>query len=326
MILVTGASGFVGQHLVRFLSARGAAVRALYRNTAPDAALLALPGVQWMKCDLLDIFDVEEAMQGIEDVYHCAAIVSFHPSHQKDMLHANVLSTAHVVDEALAQGVRKLAYVSSVAALGRTEGAKEITEAEEWEESRYNSAYGLSKYQAEMEVWRGIAEGLNAVIVNPGIILGEGSWEDGSSRLIKVAAEEFPFYTEGINGWVDVADVVHALYVLMQSEVDAERFILSAGNFSYREIFTMMAEALHKKPPHIKATPFMTGLIWRWNHLRTFLTGKITSVTRETARNAQKQSFYNNGKLLRYLPQFSYTPLSQTIRRMAGAYIKDTEI
>ena len=164
-----------------------------------------------MQCDLLDIYEVEEAMQGITDVYHCAAIVSFQPADKEKMLHFNVESTANIVNEALEQDIRKLVFVSSVAALGRSEVTKEITEEEQWEESKYNSRYGLSKHMAEMEVWRGIGEGLNAVIVNPGIILGEGNWDEGSARLMKVVYKEFPFYTQGINGWVDVKDVVKAM-------------------------------------------------------------------------------------------------------------------
>jgi nucleoside-diphosphate-sugar epimerase len=324
-VLVTGASGFVGQHLVRLLSSKGMTVRALYRNTLPGADLRALPGVSWMQCDLLDIYAVEEAMQDITDVYHCAAIVSFHPSEKAEMMHVNVETTANIVNQSLEQGIRKLAFVSSVAALGRTEGTKVITEEEEWEESRYNSAYSLSKYMAEMEVWRGIGEGLNAVIVNPGIILGEGNWDEGSARLMKVAYKEFPFYTKGITSWADVKDVVHILWELMQSDTAAERFIVSAGDFSYREIFTMMAEALHKKPPHILATPFLTGLLWRWNALKKAITGKTVTITKETARNAQKISRYDNSKLLRFLPSFSYTPVADTIKRIAVAYLRQME-
>lgn len=296
-------------------------VRALYRSTQPSAELASLPGVSWVQCDLLDIFAVEAAMEGISEIYHCAAVVSFLPAEREKMIHVNVETTANIVNQALEQGIRKLAFVSSVAALGRTEGKKTITEEEEWEESRYNSAYSLSKYLAEMEVWRGMGEGLNAVIVNPGIVLGEGNWDEGSARLMKVAYEEFPFYTNGVNAWVDVKDVAEVLLQLMQSDTEAERFILSAGNFSYREIFTLMAGSLRRKPPHIKATPFMTGILWRWNMLKKAITGRNITVTRETARNAQKESYYDNTKLQRFLPQFSYTPVAATIERMAAAYL-----
>jgi dihydroflavonol-4-reductase len=324
MILITGASGFVGQHLVRQLAGQGKRVRALY-NSHPPSESLKLPGVEWVQCDLLDVYAVEEVMQGVDDIYHCAAIVSFHPSEKERMLHFNVESTVNIVNIALEFNVRKLVYVSSVAALGRSEVLKEITEEEQWEESRYNSRYALSKHTAELEVWRGVAEGLQAVIVNPGIILGEGNWEEGSARLMKVVYKEFPFYTAGINGWVDVKDVVNAMTLLMDSEVSAERFILSAGNYPYREVFTMMAGQLGRKPPSMRATPFMTGLVWRWNSLKTAIFGETGSITKETARSAQKQTFYNNQKLFRFFPGFEYTPLEETIRRMAAAFSKDRE-
>lgn len=321
MILVTGASGFVGHHLVRLLSGKGHIVHALYNRNEPGDELKRLPGVTWQQCDLLDIYAVEEVFEGIDEVYHCAAIVSFHPGHKERLLHVNTESTTNVVNEALERGIRKLVYVSSVAALGRTEGSnKQITEEEEWEESRHNSVYGQSKYQAEMEVWRGIGEGLSATIVNPGIILGEGNWDEGSARLIKIVDREFPFYTEGINGWVDVADVAKAMYLLMQSDIEAERFILSAGNYSYKEIFTLMAGALGRKPPHIKASSWMTELLWRFMMLKTALTGETATITKETTRTAQKQCFYCNDKLIKHLPAFSYTPIAQSVARMAAAY------
>jgi len=250
MILVTGASGFLGQHLVRHLSAQGELVRALYHTHPPAQELKNLPCIEWMCCDLLDIFDVEEAMQGVSDVYHCAAIVSFDPRQHRKMLHFNPESTTNIVNQAISQGIRKLVHVSSVAALGRNgDATKEINEDTEWEDSKYNSAYGLSKYLAEMEVWRGIGEGLNAVIVNPGIILGPGNGHDLSSQLMKIVYREFPFYSKGITSWVDVQDVITAMTMLMGSDVEADRFIVSNGNSSYMEIFTTMALALGKKPP-----------------------------------------------------------------------------
>ena len=205
MVLVTGASGFLGRHLVRHLSAQGVTARALYHSHAPSDELKGLAGIEWACCDLLDTFDVEEVMKDITEIYHCAAIVSFDPRTREKMIHFNPESTANLVNQALLQGVRKMVHVSSIAALGRTGGdpKKEVTEEAEWEDSKYNSAYGLSKYLAEMEVWRGIGEGLNAVIVNPGIILGGTSGHDLSAQLMKMVYREFPFYSKGVTAWVD---------------------------------------------------------------------------------------------------------------------------
>lgn len=322
MILVTGASGFLGSHLVQQLSKEGVAVRALYYSTPPTEDLLALPHVTWQQADLLDVFAVEKIMENVQWIYHCAAIVSFDGKDKEALVNVNVASTANVVNAALEAGVQKLLYVSSIASLGRSATQKEIDEQTEWEDSSYNSVYSKSKYLAEMEVWRGMAEGLNAVIINPGIILGIGDWEKGSTKLIQTAYKEFPFYTDGVNGWVAVKDVVAIAQKLMQSNISEERFIVTCGNYSYKEIFSWMAEALHKKPPTIKAGKLASGLVWRWNALRSFFTGKTATITKETATTAQKQSYYNNQKILTAFPEFTFTPIQETIRAMAVSFLE----
>ena len=208
MILVTGGSGFLGGHLVRELSRRGERVRALYNTRQPGGDIAKLPGVEWLQADLLDIYDVEAAMKDVTDVYHCAAIVSFDPRRREEMLHFNPESTANIVNQALEQGIRKLVYVSSVAALGRSGHMnKETDEEQEWGESGYNSAYGISKYLAENEVWRGVGEGLCAAIVCPSLILGPGDWSSGSPQIMTVVNKEFPFYTGGVNGMTDLKTI-----------------------------------------------------------------------------------------------------------------------
>ncbi|MBS1782742.1 MAG: NAD-dependent epimerase/dehydratase family protein [Bacteroidetes bacterium] len=326
-ILVTGASGLLGQHLVHRLSKGDRFVRALYHHHPPDAQLQQLPNIIWQQCDLLDVFQVEKMMCGIEDVYHCAAVVSFSRADRNFMLHFNVESTANLVNEALEQEIRKFVFVSSIAALGRAEQQQAlITEEVEWEESNHNSRYGLSKYLAELEVWRGAGEGLNITIINPGIILGEplstagDGWNKGSSKLMTVVNKQFPFYTQGINAWVDVQDVVSAMIELMQSNIVNERFILCAGNFSYKEIFSQMANLLGKKTPHIPAGKLLTNIVWRFNALKELVTGKTPTITKETAATAQRQNFYSNEKFLQLLPTFTYTPINQTLSRMALAF------
>jgi dihydroflavonol-4-reductase len=215
-----------------------------------------------------------------------------------------------------------LIHVSSIATLGRSNVEKPLNEESFWEESKNNSAYARSKYLAEMEVWRATAEGLNAAIVNPAIILGVGNWEEGSAKLISFADKEFPFYTQGINAWVDVQDVVRAMVLLMKSDISEERFILSEGDHSYLEIFTLMANALGKKPPHIAAPKWTTGILWRWNWLLKVLTGKKATLTKETTRTAEMQYHHENSKFLKAFPEFQYRPIKTTIEEMAKAYKK----
>lgn len=322
MILVTGASGFLGQHLLQALAHQPLRVRGLYHSREPQ---VQYEGLEYRQCDLLDIFAVEEVMQGITHVYHCAAVVSFDPRHRQLMIKGNVAATANVVDAALEAQVKKLVHVSSIAALGRAiavlEGQALIDEDTHWEESSTNSAYAESKFQSEMEVWRAMAEGLDAAIVNPGIILGEGDWNKGSARLMQIVYDEFPWYTEGVNSWVDVKDVVNALVALMNSDITDERYIISGGNFSYRDVFTKMALALKRKPPFKKASGLMTEIVWRAELLKSRIAGKEATITRESARTAQAKCYYDNSKFLERFPSFTYQSLEATVARMAGVFL-----
>ncbi len=325
MILVTGASGFVGGHLTKALSESGSVVRALYHRHPPTQEMQSWPGVTWKQADLLDVYDAEEVLSGVYEIYHCAAIVSFNPARKDEVIHVNTEITSNLVNAAIDADIRKMVHISSIASLGRNGTTKEITEEAQWEESSHNSAYASGKYAAEMEVWRVIGEGLDAVILNPGIILGEpltpSGWDDGSARLMQTAYKEFPFYTDGITAFVDVADVVRAAISLMKSDISAERFILSAGNIAFREVFNRMADSLGRRRPRFHAGPLATSLVWRLSALQRLFTGRTPLITRETARNAQLKCFYKADKIIAALPQFTYTPLDSTITRMAKAYL-----
>jgi dihydroflavonol-4-reductase len=316
MILVTGATGLVGSQLIQQLTAQHKKLRALYRSQIP--VIPNTETVEWFQADILDVVALEEAMQGITHVYHCAAIVSFNPKKKEELHQTNIQGTANVVNACLEANMEKLVFVSSVAALGRIREDKPIDETMNWTEATSNSEYGKSKYLAEMEVWRGIGEGLNAVMVNPTIILGAGDWNKGSSEIFKSSYEEFPWYTEGTTGFVDVADVAKAMIALMESDITAQRFILSAETTTYQNVFTTIANSFGKKPPHKKVTPFMAALVWRLEAIKGKLTGTEPLLTKETAKTAQTKASFDNSKLIKHLPDFSYTPLEQSIKRICG--------
>ena len=311
MILVTGGAGLLGKELITQLLLQGKQVRAIYNSTT--LADFRNANLRQIQCNILDVVGLEEAMTGVEYVYHCAAIVSFNPKRRQEMFKINIEGTANVVNAALDAGIKKMVYVSSVAALGRIRKNELINETMNWTEETSNSAYGQSKYFAEMQVWRGIAEGLDAVMVNPVIILGAGDWNSGSSQLFKTAYDEFPWYTDGSTGFVDVCDVVKAMIELMNSNISAERFIISAENRRYADVFNLMAKAFGKKPPHKKVTPLLAKIVWRLEAIKSFFTGKDPLLTKETAATAMTKANFDNSKLKKFLPDFNYRKIEDSI-------------
>ncbi len=313
MILVTGGAGLIGKELISQLLAKGDKVTAIYNKTqlpAFDSSLL-----QQVQCNILDAIGLEEIMQQyhIQQVYHCAAIVTFNPARKYELFKVNIEGTANVVNAALNAGVKKMVHVSSVAALGRIRENEAINETMSWTEETSNSNYGKSKYLAEMEVWRGIAEGLDAVMVNPTMILGDGDWNTGSSQMFKSVYNEFPWYSEGITGFVDVRDVAKAMIALMESNISSERFIINAEDRTFKDVFDLMAKSFGKKPPHKKVTPFLAQIVWRLEKIKSFFSGKDPLVTKETAKTALATVHFDNSKLKKFLPSFNYRPLEETI-------------
>lgn len=310
-ILVTGAAGLVGSELVKQLLEKDYSVTALYHSSPLKISHANLHAEQ---CDILDPSQLSEVMQGVTDVHHCAALVSFEKKDRYRLLKINIEGTANVVNACVDAGVKKLIHVSSVSALGRIRNDETITEKMNWTEETSNSIYGKSKYLGELEVWRGTGEGLEAVIVNPSLILGGDNWESGSSAVFNSAYNEFKWYTEGGSGFVDVRDIARVMILLMNSEITSERFILSAENLSYRQVFTSIAKCFGKKPPSKKVTPLMAAIVWRLEAAKELLTGKKSLLTKETMHTALTKASFDNSKILSALPGFTFTPVAETIR------------
>jgi nucleoside-diphosphate-sugar epimerase len=330
MIFLTGANGLIGSFVVRRCLEAGKRIRALRR---PDSDLSLLSDVEdrveWVEGDVLDLPSLERALDGVTHVVHAAALVSFVPRDRARMRQVNVEGTANVVNACLSAGVRRFVHVSSVAALGRPNARRGtgpdvpvvITENQKWEESPMNSAYARSKYEAELEVWRGIAEGLAAVIVNPSVVLGEGDWARSSTALFKYVFDEKPFYSEGTLNYVDARDVAEVIFQLLHSEVSGERFILNAGHTSYRTFFEQAAAALGKRAPGYAINPLIAEVAWRVEAVRSWLTGRSPLVTRETARSAQHHFFYPNDKIRQVLG-YEFRGLDETVGRIGKAFLE----
>ena len=323
MILVTGGTGLLGTYLLYELTSKGEKVRALLRpGTRRDDiqkifscfedSSSRYPLIEWVEGDVLDFYSLHTALQGIEQVYHCAALVSFDPRDNKSMLRTNVEGTANLVNACLQQGVKKMVHVSSIASLGRPEQEGIIDENSRWKTSKKNSGYAISKYGGEREVWRGIEEGLDAVIVNPSVILGAGCLPKATNPLFLGIEKMLPFYNEGINGYVDVRDVSHSMILLMESSISGERFVLSSENLSVREFFSIAASLLQKKPPFIPLNKPVFSILWRLEWIRSRITGKRALLTRENARSAQAKSSYSSGKFNDRF-NFTFIPVKQSL-------------
>ncbi|MBL7730479.1 MAG: SDR family NAD(P)-dependent oxidoreductase [Chitinophagaceae bacterium] len=326
-ILVTGGTGFLGSYIIKELVEKGYTVRAIRRSKKLPAWLPAavFDKVEWVEGDVLDVVALQDAMEGTDAVIHSAAVVSFLKKDRKDMYQVNVEGTANVVNMALEKNVRRLVHISSVAALGRTSHGGHVNEEKKWEESKTNTHYAISKFKAELQVWRGTAEGLDAVILNPATILGYGDWHSSSCAIFRQVYNGFKWYTPGINGFVDVEDVAKAALLVLESDITAQRFIVNGDTWPFKKLQDTIAAGFSRKGPSKLATPFMLGLAWRLEKIKSLFTGKKPLLTKESARVAQSKTWFDNQKMLQSLPGFQYTPLEETISKACHQYLQQLQ-
>jgi nucleoside-diphosphate-sugar epimerase len=318
MILVTGATGFLGAELIHQLSTAKYKVRALKRKESLIPTLIeSNKDIDWVVADINDISALEDAFEGITQVYHCAAFISFNPKDKSKLLRINIEGTGNVVNLCNACGAR-LIHVSSVAALGNAKKGQLITEKDFWEYDSKAHSYAISKYEGEMEVWRGIAEGLDAVIVNPSVIIGAGAGYTGSGAIFKLVKEGLSYYTKGATGIVDVQDVAKSMIALMNSGESGERYTLSSENYYYQQFFAEIAKGFGVKAPSKEATPWMLGVAWRAASFAALFTGKPAALTSDAARSSINQSLYSNEKI-KHTIGIQFKPLDQSIAEVCAA-------
>lgn len=335
MILITGITGLVGSHLALHLLEKDETIRATYRsekNIQSTKALFAqynksnlFEKIQWVEANILDISQLENAFQNIQTVYHCAALVSFDPNDEEKLRKINIEGTANIINFCIDKKVKELCYVSSIAALGdKKEHENYIDENSEWNPELFHSDYAISKYGAEMEIWRGQQEGLNVVIVNPGIIIGPASikenWKNSSQKLFWTVNNGLSFYTNGKTGYVAVTDVVTIMYQLMQQKCFGERFCLVSENKTYQEIVTTIAEALHVKKATIHAKPWMIKVMIPIDWLYCLMTGKKRDFSFQTSDYLHSQDEYSSQKIKELL-KYDFQKIDETIR-VTAKYFK----
>jgi nucleoside-diphosphate-sugar epimerase len=319
MILVTGATGFLGAELAKLLVSSGARIRCTKRSSSKIPALLKPfhDLIEWVDADMMDVFALADALEGFTQVYHCAAWVSLKEADKKPMINTNVTGTANLVNLCAERGIR-MVHVSSIAAIGVAKPEELITENHHLEQSAENDGYAISKLESEMEIWRGIAEGLDAVIVNPSLILGVSAGTTGTGALFETVRKGLKFYTGGSGGFVDVEDVAKCMVALMNSDITAERYIISAENYTYKAMTTEIANDFGIKPPAKLANPWMMGLAWRGAAIIATLTGKDPAIDKTSARAASQIREFDNSKIKEAIG-FEFKPVSETVLEICKA-------
>ncbi len=333
MILVTGGTGLVGAHLLYKLVKNNETVRAIYRTERKlnnvknvfscytDNYESLFKSIQWIQADLLDIPLLSEAFKGVTYVYHCAAFVSFEPNKYHLLRRTNIEGTANIVNLCISNDIEKLCYVSSIATTGHSINNEPITEDTEWNPEGDNSVYAITKYGAEMEVWRATQEGLDVVIINPGVILGAGIWRYGTGNLFKKANKGIKYYTAGSIGLIDVKDVVSIMVTLLKSDIKNERFILVAENWTYKQFLQEITKAVHAKSPKKEAKVWQLQLAWKLDWLAHKLTGKRRQLTRQLATSLNSKTNYSSTKIKKAI-DFEFIPIDESITTVGNLYLK----
>jgi len=334
MILVTGGTGLVGAHLLFALIDNNEEVRAIHREKSDLNAVKRVFSyytseverlfnkIDWQLADITDISSLESVFKNIDYVYHCAAYISFNPRHFKTLKKVNIEGTANVVNYCVSEKVTKLCYISSVASLGKTENESLITEECEFNPNVRNSVYSITKHQAQMEVWRGTQEGLDTIIVQPGVIIGEGIWRSASGGIFRTISKGLKFYTPGGVGIVDVKDVVKAMVYLTKSNLKNQAYILVAENILYEKLLNKISNKLNKKAPRlcINKTLMLSFASFDWFLNKLFKTRR--TLLKSTVRNLFKKSFYDSSKIIN-ATNFKFRDVNKTLERVAENYRKD---
>ena len=334
MILVTGGTGLVGAHLLYQLARENASVVAIHRESSNLDAVKHVFSyytddyenmfnkINWKVADINDIPSLKEAFINITHVYHCAAVISFDKKDEKLLRKVNIEGTANMVNIALDNDVEKFCFVSSIAVFSKVINNAEITEENEWNSAEKNNGYAISKYGAEIEVWRASQEGLNVIIVNPGVILGAGFWYSSTGKLFDRVYKGFKYYTNGVTGYIGVSDLVKCMLGLMNSAYSNERYILVAENSSYKTVLFAIADGFKAKKPSIKVSPLLGEIGWRLELLKSVLTGKPPLISKETTRSSARKSYYSNEKIKRAI-DFEFEPLTDSIKKTCNYYTRD---
>ncbi|MEQ9439938.1 MAG: NAD-dependent epimerase/dehydratase family protein [Cyclobacteriaceae bacterium] len=325
MYLVTGATGLIGSYICRTLLANGYTLRAIKRETSDMRLVEDIQHrIEWVEGDVLDVASLEKYMEGVEGVVHSAAFISYDSRDEGLMQKINVEGTANMVNAGLAQKVKYFLHISSVAAVGKNRLQDLIDETHNINQADGLTGYARSKWLSEMEVWRGISEGLPAAILNPSLVLGPGELDRSSTQIFKYIQEQRRFYTSGVVNYVDVRDVAEVAKKIMEQQLTGERYIVSAGSVTYKTLFDTIAKALDKRAPSIKVGVPLIKWASALDRARTLLTGQKPLVSDELAQVARNTHTYTSQKV-KDAVEIRFRLLEETVKWCSEELAKKTE-
>tara|TARA_B110000238_G_scaffold44334_2_gene47814 strand:- start:8904 stop:9905 length:1002 start_codon:yes stop_codon:yes gene_type:complete len=328
MILVTGGTGLVGCHLLYLLVKNNKQVSALHRKNSNLEKVKKVfssysrnfqeifEKINWIEGDINDLESLNIAFKNIEEIYHCAAFISFDKNDLESMKKINIEGTANMVNVALDYKIKKFCYVSTIAAIGLSTN-KFTDEETEWVDN--SNPYSQTKKNAEMEVWRGIAEGLNATIVNPGVIIGSGFWRRGSGAFFTQISRGMNYYPSGKTGFICVKDVVQIMYDLMEKNIFSERFILVAENWSFKDFFHRVSLYLNLNPPKKEAGKTLMTLALILDFINSLISGKKRKLNSSSVESSISTSHYSNTKILSKL-NYDFIKIDKSIEETCKVF------
>jgi nucleoside-diphosphate-sugar epimerase len=334
VILVTGATGLLGSHLTAALLMQNKKVCALYRDKSKientkkilsyytDEVDTYFSKIKWFEADVTDYFSLQEPFTNVTEVYHCAGLVSFDEKDDKQLYAINAEGTEHVINTCLEKGIKRFCHVSSVATLQIEANKKYVDEFSVWKTSSGNSSYAITKYRGEFEAWRGAAEGMNVLVVNPSVILGAGCWGQSSTQIVTRCYKGLPIYTEGVTGYIDVRDVVNCMTRLMDENKFGQRYILNSENCSFKEITHQLQQNFNKPTSKIKAGKFLLNAALVFSIITNIFSRKKSFITKNVIQSAQKKTYYDNTKVCKEL-NYQFVPVKESLKYVASLYKKE---
>ena len=325
MLLISGATGFVGRHLVVAFLQSQQSIIALYRTEEKkketqlflernSLTSFQLSLLQWRQANLNDWESLDVAFKGATKVFHCAALVSLYPGSEDQMMAVNVVGTQQMLHLAQKNNIRWFGYISSIAALGQSSAGNVIDSKSLWNKEELHTAYAYTKQLAELEVWKAMQEGLQAAILNPGVVLGLGHPNSPLEQLLLQAKRKKIPVSPGSTGFVSILDVTQAALKIFEKAAHKKRFILVSENWTYLECFEQLTKRLPNRSQIKKISESQLRWIYQIERILGLL-GRKRKLSLPLINSLCSRSVYDGQDIVKTYKNFQYVSLESELDR-----------